>query len=152
MPNSNLSHQRVIIVGEGFLFDDAITQLLRKRTDLLISHTIFSDEVAFLNVIKRDQPNLILMCESGSLGAKQIIDSISIDPIAIGLYIFVIRLSNPMIDVYERPILIAGRIFYRQRSIAASTVNDFISILKESGGLITNSPADGCGWDGRVVL
>jgi len=132
MPNLNLSHQRVSIVGEGSQFDDAITQLLKKRFDLLIPHTIFSDEVAFLNVIKRDQPNLILMCESGSLDSEQVIDSISINPIAIGLYIFVIRLSNPVINVYERPILKAGRISYRQRSITANTANDFISILRES--------------------
>jgi hypothetical protein len=132
MPNSNVSQQCVIIVGAGSMFDDAITQLLRERTDLLISHTIFSDEVAFLNVIKRDQPNLILMCESGSLDTRQVIDSISIDPIVIALCIFVIRLSNPVIDVYERPTLNEGKISYRQRSITASTANDFISILRES--------------------
>src|SRR5512133_2717520 len=110
MPNSNLSEQRAFIVGKGSLFDDAITQLLKEKTNLLISHIIFSDQDAFLNVIKRDQPNMILMCESSSLDAEHVIDSISIDPIVIGLCIFVIHLSKPVIDIYERPTLDAGKV------------------------------------------
>ena len=133
MPDSNLPQPRVVIVGDGSLFDDGITQLLAEKTNLLVSHTIFSNDVAFLNTIKRDQPNVILVCESGSLDTAQVIDSISIDPIMLGLCIFVIRLSSPVIDVYEGPILNAGKISsYRPRSILASTANDLISILRES--------------------
>lgn len=132
MPNSDLSQQRVVIVGAGSMFDDAITQLLRERTDLLISHTIFSDQVAFLNIIERDQPNLILMCESGSLDTERVIDSISIHPIVMAICIFVLHLSKPVIDVYEKPTLRAGRISYSQRSITAKTANDLISIVRES--------------------
>lgn len=131
MPDSVLSRQHIIIVGEGSLFDDAITHLLKERTDLLISQTVFSDEVAFRNLIRHYQPNMILMCESGSLDTGQVIDSISIDPIVMAICIFVIRLSNPVIDVYEKPTLNAGRISYRQRSITAETANDLINILRE---------------------
>jgi len=131
MPDSNLTQQRVVIVGEGSLFDDGITQLLTQRTNLLISHTIFSDKVAFLNIIKRDQPNVILMCESDALDTEQVIDSISIDPIVIGLCIFVVHLGNSVIDVYERPILHAGKMPYRPHSIIARTANDLINILRE---------------------
>ena len=48
IPNSNLAKPHVIIVGNGSWFNDVITQLLAQRTNLLISHTIFSDEITFL--------------------------------------------------------------------------------------------------------
>ena len=132
MPDSNLTQKRVVIVGDGSLFDVGITKLLTQRTNLLVSHTIFFDDIAFLNAIKRDQPNMILMCESVSLEPEDVIASISIDPIVIGLCIFVVRLSSPIIDVYERPILNAGKISHRPRSIIARTTNDLIEILRES--------------------
>lgn len=132
MPDSNSTQKRAVIVGDGSLFDDGITILLTQRTNLLISHTIFFDGIAFLNVIKRDQPNMILICESDSLEPENVIASISIDPIVIGLCIFVVRLSNPMIDVYERPILHAGKISHRPRSVIARTSNDLIEILREN--------------------
>lgn len=132
MPDSYLPQQRVVIVGDGSLFDDGLTKLLAQRTNLLISHTIFSDQVAFLNIIKRDQPSVILMCESHWLGTEQVIDSILIDPVLIGLCIFVVHLGNPMIDIYERSTLKAGRLSDRPRSIIVRTTNDFIDILSEN--------------------
>jgi len=132
MLDSNLPQQHIVIVGDGSLFDDGITTLLAQRTNLLISHTIFSDEVAFLNMIKRDQPSVIMMCESHWLDTEQVIDSILIDPVLIGLCIFVVRLGNPMIDIYERSTLKAGRVSSRPRSIIVRTANDFIDILSEN--------------------
>ena len=132
MSNSKSSQKRVVIVGEGALFDDAIVQLLRQSTDLHISHTIFSDQAAFLNVIRREQPNMVLVCDSGSLDAEQVIDSISVDPMVIGLCILVMCLRNNVVDVYERPALNAGEMPYRPRRVIASTADDLIGILREN--------------------
>lgn len=130
----NMPQKRVFIVGNGSLFDEGITELLARGTSLRVSHMVYSDDIAFLNIIKMDQPDVILVCESDTLDTERILDSISIDPIMIGLCIFVVRLSNPVIDVYERPILNEGKISYRPRSIIPRTANDLIDILRENSG------------------
>jgi hypothetical protein len=132
LTNLSLFQPRAVVVGEGCLFDDAITQLVIERTDLLVSHTIFSDEAAFLHVIKRDQPKIIVMCESGALDSKRVIHSISIDPLVIGLCILVIRISNTVMDIYEGPTLNAEKVAYRPRSNIVTTADELISILREN--------------------
>jgi hypothetical protein len=48
MLSSDFTQQRACIVGEGSLFDDGITQLLTQKTNLLVSHAISPDDLAFL--------------------------------------------------------------------------------------------------------
>ena len=110
MLDSNSTQPGVLIIGEGALFDEGITELLTRRTNLTVSHIVYSDEMGFLNIIKRAQPDVSLVCQSGSLDTKHILDSISVSSLIIGLCIFVVRLSSPVIDIYERPILNVGKV------------------------------------------
>ena len=128
----------VTIIGNGSLFDEGIAELLTRGTPFRVSHIVFSQDGAFLNLIKRVQPDAILICESGTLGIEPILDSLSTDPIAIGLLILAIRLSHPVIEVYERPGLKAGGISHRPRSIVEGTVHDLIHLLH---GKVGQTPA-----------
>lgn len=134
MPDLNATHKHVFIVGNGSLFDEGIAELLTRDSHLMVSHIIYPEDGTFLEVIKRGQPDAILICEADTLEVEEIIDSISIDPIAIGLCILAVRLSSPVIEVYEKPILNAGKISYEPRSIIASTPNDLIHMLNERVG------------------
>lgn len=132
MLDSTLIQKQVFIVGDGSLFDEGLARLLTRAASLTVSHVVYSDEIAFLNSIKRHQPEAILLCESGTLDTEQILDAISTDPLLIGLCILVVRLSDPVIDIYKRPTLKAGKISYRPRSIIARTSNDLVDILSEN--------------------
>ena len=77
MSDSNFTQQHVIIVGEDSLFDEGVTNLLAQQTDLLLSRAIFSDERVFLDTVKQELPDVILVCDSGSLDAARILDLVS---------------------------------------------------------------------------
>ena len=122
--------QRIFIVGDGSLFDEGLTELVSYGTTLRVSHVVYSNEIAFLNMIKRDQPDMVLLCESSALDTEQILESISINVLMIGLCIFVVHLGNNTIDAYERLDAIAETQSFQRRTIVAKTGNDLINILK----------------------
>jgi hypothetical protein len=132
MSDPNFTQQHVIIVGEDSLFDEGVTNLLAQQTDLLLSRAIFSDERVFLDTVKQELPDVILVCESGSLDAARILDLVSSQVLLMRLLlvvIVVIRLHNNVIDVYERPKIVAGKINFKPRRIIAQTENDFLNIM-----------------------
>jgi hypothetical protein len=134
MPDLDIAQKHVFIVGNGSLFDEGIDELLTRGSRLMVSHIIYPVDGTLLEVIKRDQPDAILICETDTLEIEEIIDSLSIDPIAIGLCILAVRLSDPVIDVYEKPSLNTGRISYEPRSIVGGTTNDLIHLLNGKVG------------------
>jgi hypothetical protein len=132
MSDSNFTQQHVFIVGEDSLFDEGVTNLLAQQTDLLLTHAKFSDERVFLDTIKQELPDVILVCESGSLDAARILDLVSSQALLVRLLlvvIVVIRLHNNVIDVYERPNIVAGKINFKPRQIIAETENDLLNIV-----------------------
>ena len=132
MSDSNFTQQHVFIVGEASLFDEGVTNLLAQQTDLLLSHVNFSDERVFLDTVKQELPDVIVVCEFGSLDAARILDLVSSQALLMRLLlvvIIVIRLQNNVIDVYERPKIVAGKINFKPRRIIAQTENDLLNIV-----------------------
>ena len=129
MLDSISTQQSIFIVGNGSLFDDGLAKIVRFSTTLRVSHIIYSNEAALLNLIKREQPDMILLTELGVLDIDQILDSISINTLIIGLCIFVVHLGNFTIDAYERPGAVAERQPFQRRTITIRAGNDLISIL-----------------------
>jgi len=135
MLDLNSTQQRVFIVGDGSLFDSAVTRLVTYGADLIVSHAIYSDAHTFLDLIKsEDWPDAILVNESGLLVAEHFFDLISThifssEPITLGLCIIVIRLSANAIDVYVRPIFVAGKMFCKPRRISIPTGDDLLNAV-----------------------
>jgi len=124
--DSNFTQQRVFIVGEDSLLDEGVTHLLAQRTDFLVSRAKFSDELAFLNTVKQDLPDVILVCESGSLDVARILVLVSSFAMVMRLLVVVVRLHNNVIDVYKRPMIVAGKIHFKPQRIIAETENDLL--------------------------
>ncbi len=131
MLQSNLVQQRVFVVGDGSLLDDGVTHMLTHRTDLLVSRAIYSDDFAFLNSIKSERPDVILVCESGSLDTARILDLVlaQVMAMAMAVRIVVVRLRDNMIDVYARPAFVAGRMLSKPRQIIAKTGDDLLKVF-----------------------
>jgi hypothetical protein len=71
-------NQQVFIVGDGSIFDSAVTRLVKYGTDLWVSHSLYSDPPTFLDSIQWDNPpEAILINESGLLDADHILDLVS---------------------------------------------------------------------------
>ena len=123
------SPRRIFIVGDGSLFDEGLAKMVRFSTTLLVSHIVFSNEDVLLNLIERKQPDMILLSESGGLDIEQILESITINTLIIGLCIFVVHLGNFKLDAYERPGTVAERLPFQRRTITIRARNDLINIL-----------------------
>ena len=131
MLDSNFTQQRVFIVGDDSLFDEGVTDMLAQRTDFLVSHVTFSDDFAFMDTVRQDLPDVMLICESDSLDPVRILDLVSSHTIAMGLLVVVIRLYNNVVDIYERPIIVGGKMYFTSQQIIATTGNDLLNTIKE---------------------
>ncbi len=127
MSQSKLTQQRVFIVGNGSLFDDGVTRLLAHKTNLSVSRVTYFNDLAFLDDFKSDLPDVILICESGSLEAAHIFDLVSSHSTVTGFRIVVIRLHNNVIDIYARPAFVAGELSGKPRRITARTSDELVS-------------------------
>ena len=74
MLQSNLTERRVFVVGNGSLFDEGVIHLLTHETDLIVSRAIYSDNLAFQRMIRQDQPDVLLVCESNTMDTERILD------------------------------------------------------------------------------
>ena len=129
MLNSKSSPQSVCIVGDGSLFHEVIEQLVTEGTNLLVSSAIYSDDLAFLNPIASRPLDVILVCKSGSLNSKHILNSVLASIPGTGLRIVIVRLDAPVIDVYAHPTLVDGKLSGRPRRINAKSGNDLIDAI-----------------------
>ncbi len=127
MLNSNGTHQRVFVVGDGSVFDDGVTQMLTNKTNSLVSRAVYSDETA----IKSNQSDVILICESGSVDTSHILNLLSLHQMATILLIMIIRLRNNVIDVYDRPNFVEGRMSGNPQRIVARTADDLVNALRQ---------------------
>ena len=131
MLQSNSTQKRVFIVGNDSLFDEGVMQLLTQQTNFLVSRAKFSDDdTAFLKTIKRDCPDVVLVCESDSLDVARILDLLSLHLTMLILFVIVIRLYNTAIDVYEKPNIIAGKMNYLSQQIMVTTIDDLLNVIR----------------------
>ena len=125
----------VFIVGDGSVFDSAVTRLMTYGTDLLVSHALYSDPPTFLDAIQWDDlPEAILINESGLVNADHILDLVSThvfssEPIKLGTCIIIIRLSTNMMDVYTHPVFVEGKMTGKPRRINVRTSDDLIEAV-----------------------
>ena len=104
---------------------------MAQRTDFLASRVTFSDDFAFLDTIRQDLPDVMLICESDSLDPVRILDLVSSHTIAMGLLVVVIRPYNNVVDIYERPIIVGGKMYFTSQQIIATTGDDLLNTIKE---------------------
>ena len=135
MLDLNSTQQRIFIVGDGSLFDSGITQLVTHGTDQHVSHAVYSDPPTFMDLIQWDAwPETILVNESGLLEADHILglvssQIVSAEPVIVGTRIIVVRINVNTIDVYTRPIFVAGKMFSKPRQLSIRTSADLLNVV-----------------------
>jgi hypothetical protein len=126
---SEFSQQHILIVGDGSIFDEGVTNLMTQGVNMPVSHVTYSDDLVFLNSIETTRPDIILVNESGPLVSERILDLISSHSM-MTLLIIIIRLGNSTIDVYDQPVFVGGRISSRLQRISVRAGDDLLNIVK----------------------
>ena len=132
MLNSNLAQQHVVVIGDGSMLSESVTQILEQETDILVSSATYSGNPAFLNIAEWNLPEAILVCDSGLDNLTHTFDAISSQLLVVGLLIIVIRLSNNTIDVYANASYAEGKILSKPKHIVPMTQQALIHILKRN--------------------
>lgn len=127
---SNLSAQRVFIVGDNSLFEEGITHLLTFETDLQVSCVKYTDDLAFLADISQNRPDVILLNECVSLSPARILKLIHSIPLQAGLRIIIIRLSNTIIDVYDMPEQVVARKACERQQFTLTKRDDLVAAVR----------------------
>ena len=131
MPYSNFTQQRVFIVGTGSLLDEGITHLLTLVTDLQVSYAKYSDDFAFLENIQRIWPDVILVSQDGSLDSAHILDLLSSHPAALRSRIIIVQLHSTVVDIYDRPTLVAGKMSRGLQQIMVRARDDLLNAVHD---------------------
>jgi hypothetical protein len=126
---TNFSQQKIFVVGDGSVFDEGVSHLLKNKTDLLVSHAIYSEDLSFLENIKSEQPEMILVNDSGSLNVKRILEFTLSQLLMMDLRIVVVQLRDSVIDIYERPISEAENASIRSRRIIVRSQEDLFNAV-----------------------
>jgi hypothetical protein len=126
---TNFSQQKIFVVGDGSVFDEGVSHLLKNKTDLLVSHAIYSEDLSFLENIKSEQPEMILVNDSGSLNVERILEFTLSQLLMMDLRIVVVQLRDSVIDIYERPISEAENASIRSRRIIVRSQEDLFNAV-----------------------
>jgi len=103
MQHSNLPSRRVFIIGDNSLFGEGIAHLLTVETGLQVSNVKYINDLAFLDMVTQNRPDVILLNESASCDSAHILELLFSTPSLTALYVIVFRLSTSMVDVFEMP-------------------------------------------------
>ncbi len=131
MFDTSFTQPHVFIIGDGSIFDKSVTQLLTQETNLFVSHTIYSEDLAFLNLIRWEhRAEVIVVNESGSLYLEHILAKLSLHSKVIRLRIVVARLYQNTINIYASPIFVAEKRVFRPRRITPLTDNNLLNAVR----------------------
>ncbi|MEK6751934.1 MAG: hypothetical protein AABZ00_06690 [Chloroflexota bacterium] len=129
MPHSDLSTQRILIFGAS-IFEEGVAYLLTIGTDLQVAYAKYTDELAFLDDIVQNRPNVILLNESTLLDLARILNMLFSIPSLAGLRVIIIRLSDNMIDVYEMPKQAVARNEYERQQFIVTKPDELVAIVR----------------------
>lgn len=129
MPNSNLSTQRILIY-ETSIFEEGIAHLLARGSDLQVSCTTFTNELAFLAEIAHNRPDVILLNETTRLNKAHIFKLLFSIPSLANLRIIVTRFSNNRVDVYAMPKQVLARNVYERQQFIVTKQDELVAVLR----------------------
>jgi hypothetical protein len=100
---------RVLIVGNGSLFDEGLKSLLLNRTRLEVSSTTYIDESVFLQQFLDERPEVIVLFEGSPLTVSRILELVRDIPDLAILRIITVLANTSAVELYERQPIAAAR-------------------------------------------
>ena len=129
MPHSNLSKQRILILGVT-IFEEGVARLLTIGTDLQVSCVKYTDDLALLDNIEQNRPDVILLNESTPLNLAHIFKLLLSIPSLVGLRVIIMRLSDNLIDVYAIPAQIVARSACQRQQFNVTERDELVAVVR----------------------
>ena len=127
MKSSNLSPQRIFILGTS-IFEEGIAHFLKVGTDLHVTGMKYTSDIAFIEDIKQNQPDVILLNESIPLNSTRILNMLFSLPCLTGRRVIIVRLNNNIIDVYDFPKQIILKKFHKRRQFIVTKRDELVTL------------------------
>lgn len=119
--------RRVLIIGDGSLFDEGLRHLLAGRTSLEVSTAAYSTDGAFLQQFEEQRPDVVVLFEGGPLSVKQVFDLVGDMPGLTTLRVITVMADTNTVEIYEK------------QQITAVQSNTLFSLIQQ-GKLPEDSP------------
>ena len=125
-PDSPL--RRVLLVGNGSLFDNGIFDLLKYRPNLTITHTRHQDDISTVKEVIRYRPDVVVLVVSRFMNSEYIVDRLMLVN-TFKLRLIVLSLDSIEIEIYERG---DSQDEIKSTSIPIRNMDDFLLSISKS--------------------
>lgn len=94
--------KRVLVIGDGSLFDDGIIYLLNYQPNLILTHAKYQDDVSILHAVEQNQADILILAWVGPMNLKYILGMLMSVQTSAQIRLVVLRLETNQIEIYER--------------------------------------------------
>ncbi len=129
MLHSDLAPQRILIFGSS-IFEEGIAHLLTQGLNLQVSCAKYTNELAFLDEVAQNRPDVVLLNETTPLNPAYIFKLLFARPDLANLRIIVTRLSSNVIDVYMLPKQVVARNGYERQQFNVMKPVELVAVVR----------------------
>jgi chemotaxis response regulator CheB len=102
MPTVSQPSRRVLLIGDSSLLQEGVAGLLMTELNLEVSDITFTDDRAFVEAIRRLQPEVVVLKETPSLDVARFFRLLRDVPFEQALRVIVVRVEDTALDMYEK--------------------------------------------------
>lgn len=95
-------YRSVLLLDSGTLLDDAVCALLGERDGLRVSVAHPADEGEAVQMVTREQPDVVILCKSTRLSAARLENDFSGNPFTPAPRVLEVSISGRSLEVLER--------------------------------------------------
>jgi hypothetical protein len=137
MPDINPFQQKILILGDGTMYDECVTRLLLDRTDWAVSHEVYRSDCDISEVIDTVTPDVILVNLDGNSEMTSILKTVMTHPKGNDMRILQNRFREDIsiIDIYILLALSNGEKYFRPQHCVIRTADQIVNVIrsKENG-------------------
>jgi hypothetical protein len=124
MNTQTIAENRVLVVGDGALFESGVTSILSQRSNALIHETEYIDDLALINEIESIRPVVVMRVTE----SNHMVDLIFSTPALVGLVlrIIMLRYYDTTIDIFDRAPSSGDGAGYSHTQIIDGTVENLL--------------------------
>lgn len=94
--------RRVLIVGNGSLFDEGLSHLLLERASLEVTRITFKSAADFLQHFLRLRPEVVVLFQGGPLGVSRVFELLKDTPDIAALRLITVMAESSTVELYQR--------------------------------------------------
>ncbi len=111
---------RVLILGDGSLFDNGLTNLLTHEDSIVVSNLTYSSDVTFVSEFMLERPEVLVLFEGGPLSVSRVFELIEDVPELTHLRVITVLSDNNSVYVYEK------------LKVSATHIDGFVTLIRQN--------------------